>query len=732
MQSTDFFFIYQSITDVTLVIFGLTATFYLWQIKDKSTSSWLMFGFFASLTVVFTALFIRIAEYITDPIMLLGAMSAMGFLTQFAYHLPTNDQPKEAKIVLIISTTFVAGVIILAGYINCLIFLGYSLEDAGQLLNLAFFAVPPHLIMVFALFIRRLLHLTPATKQSWWGKLRIALLNPPNPDTRILRNIIGILLLNFAPNVADTLARLGLITIQAASYTVTSGLLLTIFCLFLVYVNYTPQQASFTIKLVSVSLFTILIIFSAVGIIATSFANQRFEIERQINLIQTYYSLQHEEIDFIPNSVGYIFHLSSSQPNRYELIFNRSTELDLEMFIAEDEQRQNYPNLFTPTVDTSATNQFEQSTDTTLVTFRRLLNPLDFYKAKYIAYRFQQNNEVYEIGFVEKPYQQAFHELATQLILLIVVGSLIIIFVFPRFFQIILVNPLNNLLEGIKQADQDHYHKPIPVQYDDEIGFLTRTFNDLLTEKQATIQQLRKADRAKSQFITMMSHELRTPLNAINGFAELLVLGMSGELPETAHHDAQLIYQNGKHLSTLIEDILDMIQIETNDVELTPQHINVEQIIQRVAVELTPVITKKQLAFDYNIATDAEMVWADPLRLKQILFNLIQNSIKFTNQGKIHIDVRSQADKTVLISVQDTGVGIPKPEQERLFEAFQQLDMSDAREHGGTGLGLSICRELVQLHQGNIWLESEEGKGTTVFFSLPIAQSIQVAEGTPL
>ncbi|MDM8530158.1 ATP-binding protein [Anaerolineales bacterium HSG25] len=248
----------------------------------------------------------------------------------------------------------------------------------------------------------------------------------------------------------------------------------------------------------------------------------------------------------------------------------------------------------------------------------------------------------------------------------------------------------------------------------------------LLAERQATIAKLQEVDRAKSQFITVMSHELRTPLNAINGFSELLLLGLSGELPESAKEDIQLIHESGEHLLALINDILDISQIESGQVQLTPQSLDVQELIDEVLASTKLHIKEKPIKIEVIISDSLRPIWADHTRLKQVLLNLVGNAIKFTEKGVITIqvsleeNVRSTVNNKVYFSIKDTGIGIPANKVELIFQSFQQVDMSDSRRYGGTGLGLKICQQLVELHGGKIGVKSSEGVGSEFWFTVPV------------
>ncbi|MDM8527647.1 ATP-binding protein [Anaerolineales bacterium HSG24] len=255
----------------------------------------------------------------------------------------------------------------------------------------------------------------------------------------------------------------------------------------------------------------------------------------------------------------------------------------------------------------------------------------------------------------------------------------------------------------------------------------------LLAERQSTIMRLREVDQAKSQFITMMSHELRTPLNAINGFAELLMLGLSGDLPNQAQEDIQLIYDSGQHLLNLINDVLDISQIEAGQIQIEPEILSVKEVMQDVQATSIALVQNKPIQLLIDVPEVIPDVWADRTRLKQILLNLVGNAIKFTQKGQITIKVTKldlhwsatealDQSNQIVFSVIDSGIGISADKRQVIFEQFQQADMSDSREYGGTGLGLTICQQLVQMHNGKLGVKSEESIGSEFYFSLPIAK----------
>jgi signal transduction histidine kinase/CheY-like chemotaxis protein/PAS domain-containing protein len=229
------------------------------------------------------------------------------------------------------------------------------------------------------------------------------------------------------------------------------------------------------------------------------------------------------------------------------------------------------------------------------------------------------------------------------------------------------------------------------------------------------------ASRAKSQFLAMMSHEIRTPMNGVIGMLELL---LASELGATQREHASIAVDSAQGLLAIINDILDLTKLEEGRVEIDPVDFAPRQVVESVIGLLRPKAATKGLKLHLTIAPDIPPVLrADAARLKQILFNLVGNAIKFTEFGEVAVYLtlksRHGNEAVLAVAVRDTGIGIAKEAQPRLFERFVQADASTSRRFGGTGLGLAICRELVELMGGSIGVESVPGQGSTFAFTLP-------------
>jgi PAS domain S-box-containing protein len=226
------------------------------------------------------------------------------------------------------------------------------------------------------------------------------------------------------------------------------------------------------------------------------------------------------------------------------------------------------------------------------------------------------------------------------------------------------------------------------------------------------------ANRIKSQFLANMSHELRTPLNSIIGFSDIMNSKMFGELTEKQLRYTNNINESGQHLLELINTVLDLSKIEAGKMELDCEMFSVMEVFNEVLTQITPIASKKNISITIENEIQLVEMFADRLKFKQIMYNLLSNAIKFTHDnGKASIIVKKIGNNTQ-ISVSDTGIGIPEHMLQDVFTPFTQIDSSNKRKYGGTGLGLSIVKQFVEMHNGEIWLESEEGKGSTFIFTI--------------
>ncbi len=240
---------------------------------------------------------------------------------------------------------------------------------------------------------------------------------------------------------------------------------------------------------------------------------------------------------------------------------------------------------------------------------------------------------------------------------------------------------------------------------------------------QKAVDEMRELDRIKSQFLANMSHELRTPLNSIIGFSRVILKGIDGPITDQQNQDLGAIYNSGQHLLGLINDILDLSKIEAGKMELSLEEMNIGDTIASVMSTATGLVKDKTVKLKQEIEPNLPTIRADPMRIRQILLNLISNAAKFTEEGSITVSAAPHkgpiGQLEVMVSVTDTGPGISAEDQTKLFQAFSQLDSSPTRKTGGTGLGLSIAQRMVDMHGGRIGIHSVVGKGSTFYFTIP-------------
>jgi signal transduction histidine kinase/HAMP domain-containing protein len=238
------------------------------------------------------------------------------------------------------------------------------------------------------------------------------------------------------------------------------------------------------------------------------------------------------------------------------------------------------------------------------------------------------------------------------------------------------------------------------------------------TELEAASARADAANRAKSLFLANMSHELRTPLNAIIGYTELMLDNIYGDTPEKMRGVLQRVDHNGKHLLGLINDVLDLSKIEAGQLTLALSDYSLRDIVRNVFSAVESLAAEKRIAFKVEVPSDLPPGRGDERRLTQVLLNLVGNAIKFTETGEVRVTACAM-NGSFKIAVRDTGPGISQSDQHKIFEEFQQADSSVAKK-GGTGLGLTISKRIVEMHGGNISVESTLGQGSTFSVTLPV------------
>jgi signal transduction histidine kinase len=275
-----------------------------------------------------------------------------------------------------------------------------------------------------------------------------------------------------------------------------------------------------------------------------------------------------------------------------------------------------------------------------------------------------------------------------------------------------------SILKGFELGAQDYITKPFDSR---ELLVRIRThlaLKDALEKLEIEKEHAQSADHLKSAFLATMSHELRTPLNSILGFTGILIQGKPGPLNDEQKKQLGMVQNSARHLLSLINDVLDISKIEAGQLKINLQKFNLPEVIKKVVETNKPFAERKDLKISVSIDENINDITSDSMRVQQILLNLLNNAIKFTETGTISIRCFSISD-FVKIQITDSGIGIESEKIEQLFKPFMQIDTGLTRKHEGTGLGLSICKKLTEMLNGKIEVESKPGSGSTFTVILP-------------
>lgn len=348
--------------------------------------------------------------------------------------------------------------------------------------------------------------------------------------------------------------------------------------------------------------------------------------------------------------------------------------------------------------------------------------------------------------FVEQPESEAFAPIRGKIwrTALLLAGFVAAGIVMSVFLARRLVRPIKRMQTAAARIGAGAYGERIELDRRDELGGLADELNRMAASLQELVKgleqrvaerttelqqalvelseksgQLEIASKHKSDFLANMSHELRTPLNAIIGFSQVLQQRLVGEINEKQEEYLDDVLASANHLLTLINDILDLSKIEAGHVELEIATFSLREALERGIVIVRERATRNGVQLALEVDPEVDLVHGDERRIRQVVFNLLANAVKFTPEGG-RVDVTTaRSDGEVRIAVADTGPGIAPGDEKRIFEEFQQTDVG-TRQQEGTGLGLALSKRLVELHGGRIWVESEMGKGSTFVFTLPV------------
>ena len=362
---------------------------------------------------------------------------------------------------------------------------------------------------------------------------------------------------------------------------------------------------------------------------------------------------------------------------------------------------------------------------------------IDSQQIKWLSYGIKLENDWNVIALQQESEVLEKEQLFLQLATLIAVVAVISVIILVWLLTGRLLDPISRLTEAAKTISEGRWNQHVPVKYKDEVGTLANAFNQMAKqlrisfailqtkneESQRACEEAEKANKAKSIFVANMTHELRTPLNAIIGYSEMLQEEAEDMQPEEFVPDLEKIASAGRHLLALINDVLDFSKVEAGKMELYLESFQVDKMIAEVAAMIQPAINKNNNELIVNHGADLGTMNSDVTKIRQCLFNLLSNSSKFTETGKINLTAKRETkndEDWLIFQVSDTGIGMTHDQIGKVFQAFTQADSSTTRKYGGTGLGLVITRQFCLMMGGNINVTSKFGEGAVFTIELPV------------
>ena len=741
-------------SSISCEILLLPLIIYLLRLPQKTLATRQLLGFFTSLFVSLAATFFlhalpywwaEILWPLQDALVMVSGL----FLIRFAYLFPHDDRIHERRV---FSGIYIALSIGALAYCARYAYLILSHRVPSEMLSrLYLLLMPLFLLLCFAILVRRSLYYAalPSPVQIGWAAYRRAfgkaLIHPLTPYGRAFRNFALAILFGLLPGFGSIFVSSEIFSV----YYIALGTIFTVSALMLAYVNHSTESISFIVKLVGISLVTFVSVFGIVGVEDLVSSRRLYVADVRKDGLLSRKSVMAHDFTNLPESLLYaVTQAMSGGPSAYTPLFIRPGISIWPDGLPDGELFQDAP---TPqrwlvwTMDEVAEYLLSNERGVT---------------EKYIAYRFPHQGYFYEIGLSLEAYYQAGHARAVKRILQLCLGSLLVIGLFPFFFYMNLVRPLKNLLAGVMQANMGSLHIQLDVQYEDEIGFLTRAFNQMLhflremnVQKDELNVALKKANdelesrveqrtdellqtkenaesayRAKSAFLANMSHEFRTPLNAILGYTQ--ILRHDNNLNDSQRQAVHTIHRSSEHLLLMINDILDLSRIEAQKIELSLTSFHLADFLLNLVQIVKGQAEQKGLTLENQFAHNLPVtLQGDEKRLRQVLLNLLNNGIKFTETGTITFRVKQfkragtphdvTPSETFHFEVEDTGIGISEEHLEHVFLSFYQAE-GVPQFSEGTGLGLAISRHLVRMMGGELFVSSSPGKGSRFWFELEL------------
>ena len=738
---------------VVSLMFLLPAILYLLWLGPKSAATRNLIAFLFCTLISLAAMYLHNALFFQlTPLWPLqdAALVVGGFcMARFAYTFPRPERSKEARRVVGVF----AGMAFFAVAWLLLETWRYLQDPYGFVVSPAFWGLmPTTVLLLIALFLRRMVALSaPVAERTEAGLARLwqILRHPPNRDAQAHR-AFALAMLSGLVQAAGSLVDSQLLPAESL---IALGTLLTLSLLLLAYLNATASANTLIVRLVGAVLIVFLAVMGAVGSQALRSASSAYW-SAQLRLQQVVaQALDGGTLSDYPDTLLYVASFPASRAVDAAQIDFLYTTPDPGTIDAQALRREIQRMPFS--------DKFEASHYDEMVRVERLP---DGRGSTAVSFLHLRGDQVLELGFVYSGRNAESHGLVSRLMWQIVLGTAVILFFLPLVFRSTLIVPLQRLLQGVQRVNDGEFEVFVPIRIDDEIGFLTHSFNRMTrslyeltegleqrvrertqslreeiverrrvqAELEIATKQAEEANQAKSIFLANMSHELRTPLNAILGYAELLQ-----EQTPRPDHPASIIERSGRHLLSLINGVLDLARIEAGKTELNPEPVALVDFLQRVSDLAAIQARAKGLAFRVETELAPSVtVLVDGTRLRQVLLNLLSNGVSYTDAGEVVLRVGMEESAPdgqsgrFHFSVADTGLGIDPREQALIFQPMYQTD--PARRRGkGTGLGLAISAQLVGLMGGQIRVQSRPGQGSTFAFALDLPLDAHPAQAAP-
>ncbi|SHH64585.1 HAMP domain-containing protein [Sporobacter termitidis DSM 10068] len=282
-----------------------------------------------------------------------------------------------------------------------------------------------------------------------------------------------------------------------------------------------------------------------------------------------------------------------------------------------------------------------------------------------------------------------------------------------------LLQPIIGMTKAAEAIAEGDFSRKLDVESDDEIGILADTFNNMASQLQMTLEEIKKSEALRREFVANVSHELRTPLTSIRSYAETLT--ENNDIPKQMEDDfLHVILGESERMTKIVQDLLELSRFDAGNTKLAIEQFSLETSVHDVSQAIALEAQKHGHRIGISLEKDFPEIFGDRARIEQVLLNILSNAVKYTPDGGAIDITGGRTGGRVWVKIKDTGIGIPEEDLSRIFDRFYRVDKARSRESGGTGLGLSIAREIVLRHGGDILIESAVGHGTTVTVVLPV------------